>query len=136
MYNTAKVATLDGICCRRGVVKDVFITYLIFIRKGEITMIISEIKIRKTFDEGALRAIVSVTIDDCFAVHEIKVIQGSERLFIAMPARKDDNGVFRDTVHPIYPEARKYFEDTILEAYRNYIELEKVLTNEGDKSAI
>lgn len=99
-------------------------------------MKITEIKIRKTFNEGALRAIVSVTIDDCLAIHEIKVIQGTERLFIAMPARKDDNGVFRDTVHPIYPEARKYLEDTILEAYRNYVDLEKVLTNEGDKSAI
>ena len=96
-------------------------------------MIISEIKIRKTFPDGALRGIVSVTIDDCLAIHDIKVVQGSERLFIAMPSRKDENGIYRDVVHPIYPEARKYFEDTILEEYKNYVELESVLDSEDDK---
>ena len=96
-------------------------------------MNISEIKIRKTFTDGALRGIVSVTIDDCLAIHDIKVVQGSERLFIAMPSRKDENGIYRDVVHPIYPEARKYFEDTILEVYKNYVELESVLDSEDDK---
>ena len=96
-------------------------------------MLITEIKIRKTFPDGALRGIVSVTIDDCLAIHDIKVVQGSERLFIAMPSRKDENGIYRDVVHPIYPEARKYFGDTILEAYKNYVELESVLDSEDDK---
>ena len=96
-------------------------------------MLITEIKIRKTFPDGALRGIVSVTIDDCLAIHDIKVVQGSERLFIAMPSRKDENGIYRDVVHPIYPEARKYFEDTVLESYRNYVELESVLDSEDDK---
>ena len=96
-------------------------------------MLITEIKIRKTFPDGALRGIVSVTIDDCLAIHDIKVVQGSERLFIAMPSRKDENGIYRDVVHPICPEARKYFEDTILEAYKNYVELESVLDSEDDK---
>ena len=59
-------------------------------------MLITEIKIRKTFTDGALRGIVSVTIDDCLAIHDIKVVQGSERLFIAMPSRKDENGIYRD----------------------------------------
>ena len=96
-------------------------------------MLITEIKIRKTFPDGALRGIVSVTIDDCLAIHDIKVVQGSERLFIAMPSRKDENVIYRDVVHPIYPEARKYLEDTILEAYKNYVELESVLDSEDDK---
>lgn len=96
-------------------------------------MKITEIKIRKTFKDGALKAIVSVTIDDCLAIHEIKVIQGSERLFVAMPSRKDENGVFRDIIHPIYPDARKYLEQTILEAYQNFIVLEDVFRNEIGK---
>lgn len=67
-------------------------------------MDISDIKIRKTIAEGRLRAIVSITFDDTLAVHDIKIVQGDERLFVAMPSRKDDNGVFRDIVHPISPE--------------------------------
>ena len=80
-------------------------------------MEITDVKIRKILSEGRLRAVVSVTIDDMFAVHDIKVVQGDERLFVAMPSRKDENGVFRDIVHPISPSARKLFEETILEAY-------------------
>ena len=78
-------------------------------------MDISDIKIRKTIAEGRLRAIVSITFDDTLAVHDIKIVQGDERLFVAMPSRKDDNGVFRDIVHPISPEARKSIESEILE---------------------
>ena len=52
-----------------------------------------------------------------FAVHDIKVVQGDERLFVAMPSRKDENGIFRDIVHPISPSARKLFEESILDAY-------------------
>lgn len=84
-------------------------------------MNISDIKIRKTITEGRLRAIVSITIDDAVAVHDIKVVQGDERLFVAMPSRKDDNGVFRDIVHPISPEARKVIESEILEAYSRHL---------------
>ncbi len=80
-------------------------------------MVITDVKIRKIMTEGRLRAVVSVTIDDMFAVHDIKVVQGDERLFVAMPSRKDENGVFRDVVHPISPSARNLFEETILEAY-------------------
>ena len=80
-------------------------------------MEITDVKIRKIMSEGRLRAVVSVTIDDMLAVHDIKVVQGDERLFVAMPSRKDENGIFRDIVHPISPSARKIFEDNILEAY-------------------
>lgn len=80
-------------------------------------MEITDVKIRKIMSEGRLRAVVSVTIDEMFAVHDIKVVQGDERLFVAMPSRKDENGMFRDIVHPISASARKIFEDAILEAY-------------------
>lgn len=80
-------------------------------------MEITDVKIRKIMSEGRLRAVISVTVDDMLAVHDIKVVQGDERLFVAMPSRKDENGVFRDIVHPISPSARKLFEETILDAY-------------------
>lgn len=82
---------------------------------------ITDVKIRKIMSEGRLRAVVSLTIDDMFAVHDIKVVQGDERLFVAMPSRKDENGVFRDIVHPISPAARKLFEENILEAYERQL---------------
>lgn len=80
-------------------------------------MTITGIKVRKIIPEGKLRGIISVTFDDAFAVHDIKVVQGDERLFVAMPSRKDDNGVFRDIVHPISSESRSEMETEILNAY-------------------
>ena len=80
-------------------------------------MEITDVKIRKIMSDGRLRAVVSVTVDDMLAVHDIKVVQGDERLFVAMPSRKDENGIFRDIVHPISPSSRKVFEERILEAY-------------------
>ena len=64
-----------------------------------------------------MKALVSVTIDDDFAVHDIKVIEGPQRVFVAMPSRKEDGGNFRDVVHPITKEARDYMEKTILDHY-------------------
>ena len=84
-------------------------------------MNISDIKIRKTISEGRLRAIVSITIEDTLAIHDIKIVQGDERLFVAMPSRKDENGVYRDIVHPISPAARQLVEDQILDAYSRYM---------------
>lgn len=80
-------------------------------------MQVTDVKIRRLMSGGRLRAVVSITIDDMIAIHDIKVVQGEERLFVAMPSRKDENGIFRDIVHPISPEARKMFEDSILETY-------------------
>ena len=80
-------------------------------------MEITDVKIRKILSDGRLRAVVSVTIDEMLAIHDIKVVQGDERLFVAMPSRKDENGVFRDIIHPITPSSRKMFEETILDAY-------------------
>lgn len=83
-------------------------------------MDITDIRIRKVLQEGRLRAVISLTIDDLLAVHDIKIVQGDERLFVAMPSRKDESGVFRDIVHPITPEARKQLEGRILDAYSDY----------------
>ncbi len=86
-------------------------------------MNITDIKIRKTFPEGNVKAVVSITLDDFIAIHEIKVVQGNGRIFAAMPNRLDSNDVYRDIVHPISSEARNKLESIILKAYENYIEL-------------
>ena len=91
-------------------------------------MEITDIKIRKVITEGRLRAIVSLTFDNMLAVHDIKIVQGDERLFVAMPSRKDDNGVFRDIIHPISQSAWNLIESEIIDAYEKYLamlELEK-----------
>ncbi|MBE6847740.1 MAG: septation regulator SpoVG [Ruminococcus sp.] len=87
-------------------------------------MEITDLKIRKMMSEGRLRAIVSITLDQMVAIHDIKVVQGEERLFVAMPSRKDESGVFRDVVHPISPEARHFLESRILEAYEKQLALQ------------
>lgn len=84
-------------------------------------MNISDIRIRKIIDEGRLKAVVSMTVDDAIAVHDIKIVQGDERVFVAMPSRKDETGVFRDIIHPISPEARGVIESSIIAAYEDYL---------------
>lgn len=81
-------------------------------------MNITQIKIRKMFSSGKLKAVVSITIDDCFAIHDIKIVEGKTRLFAAMPSRTDANGVFHNIVHPINSELRKELEDKIIDAYK------------------
>ena len=85
-------------------------------------MQITDVKVRKLFDEGPMKAIVSVTFDNQLAVHDIKVIEGPERLFVAMPSRKDESGAFRDIAHPITSAARGLLEHVILDKYREYME--------------
>ena len=85
-------------------------------------MNVTDIRIRRTYTEGRLRALVSITIDGDFAVHDVKVIEGPQRLFVAMPSRKDESGTFRDIVHPITSEARAELEESILEAYHRHLE--------------
>lgn len=94
-------------------------------------MTITDIKIRKLITEGRLRAIISVTFDDTIAIHDIKVIQGPTRLFVAMPSRRDDNGVFRDIAHPITPEARESLEDALLKAYEVQVALHSIEEEEN-----
>lgn len=85
-------------------------------------MNITDIRIRRIYQEGRLRALVSITVDGDLAVHDIKVIEGPDRLFVAMPSRKDDNGIFRDIVHPITTKARSVVENQIITAYEDYLE--------------
>lgn len=82
-------------------------------------MNITDIKIRRLFDNDPLRAIVSVTFDNALAVHDIKVIhtQSSDRYFVVMPSRKGTDGTFHDIVHPINSVSREKLENAVLEAY-------------------
>jgi stage V sporulation protein G len=86
-------------------------------------MNITDVKIRFVNQDKTsnILAVLSVTIDNMFAVHDIKIVRGTERIFVAMPCRKDENGVFHDIVHPINFEARKLVEGIILNAYNEYI---------------
>ncbi len=88
-------------------------------------MTITDIRIRKLMNDGRLRAVISITIDDMIAIHDIKVIEGPNRLFVAMPSRREENGTFRDVVHPISAEAREYLETSILEAYEKEVILQQ-----------
>ncbi len=81
-------------------------------------MEITDVKIRKLFDEGPMRAIASVTLDNQLAVHDIKVISAREKLFIVMPSRKNPDETFRDIVHPINAPFRAALENAVLDAYR------------------
>ena len=80
-------------------------------------MQITELRIRKVEGEGKLRAYVTVTFDDCFVVHNVKIIEGKNGLFIAMPSRKTANGEYKDVAHPISPDIRNSLQDKILEEY-------------------
>ena len=80
-------------------------------------MQITDIKVRKLFDEGPMKAVVSVTFDNSFVVHDIKIIEGNNGRFIAMPSRKVGEGDFRDIAHPIQSETRQHLQDIIFEAY-------------------
>ena len=83
-------------------------------------MKITSVNVRKIEKEGSrMKGIASVLIDDSFAVHDIRIIEGDNGLFIAMPSRKTATGGYRDIAHPINPEVRAMFEDAIFEAYKN-----------------
>jgi stage V sporulation protein G len=81
-------------------------------------MQVTDIRIRRIAKEGKMKAIVSVTLDDAFVVHDIKVIEGEKGLFIAMPSRRASDGEFRDIAHPINTETREHLQELIFEKYR------------------
>ena len=80
-------------------------------------MQITDIKIRKFFDEGPMKAVVSVTFNNCLAVHDVKVIYARDRYFIVMPSRKNPDGTYRDIVHPINSDFRAEIERKVIDAY-------------------
>ncbi len=91
-------------------------------------MQITDIKVRKVSQEGKMKAVVSVTFDDVFVVHDIKVIEGKEKLFAAMPSRKSADGTYRDIVHPITSEMREELQNAILAKYEEFLNSETELT--------
>jgi len=93
-------------------------------------MEISDIKIRKTFEEGPLRAIVSVTLDNELAVHDVKIIYAKEREFLIMPSRKNLDGTYKDIVHPINSSFREKLESAIMDNYHETLEAQKNAVSE------
>ena len=80
-------------------------------------MQITDIRIRKVDKDGKMKAVVSITIDDAFVVHDIKIIEGEKGLFIAMPSRKASDGEYRDIAHPINSGTREKIQKMILDKY-------------------
>ena len=80
-------------------------------------MQITDVRVRKITKEGKMRAVVSITLDDVFVVHDIKVIEGEKGMFIAMPSKKASDGEYRDIAHPINSETRDMIQKTVLDAY-------------------
>lgn len=82
-------------------------------------MEITDIRIRQMTHDEKMKAVVSVTFDNCFVVHDIKIIDGQDRLFIAMPSRKTPDDEYKDIAHPINMEMRTLLQDRILEKYQS-----------------
>ena len=85
-------------------------------------MQITDIKIRKTFEEGPMKAIVSVTFDYQLALHDVKVIYAREKFFIVMPSKKNPDDTYRDIVHPINAQFRTQLEEAVIKAYLDELE--------------
>ncbi len=80
-------------------------------------MEITDIRVRKLSSDGKLRAYVTVTFDNCFVVHNVKIIEGKTGTFIAMPSRKTRTGEYKDVAHPISPDFRAHLQEVILDSY-------------------
>jgi stage V sporulation protein G len=85
-------------------------------------MEITDIRIRRVEADGKLRAYVTVTFDDCFVVHNVKIIEGKSGRFIAMPSRKTKTGEYKDVAHPINSDFRQTLQEKILQAYSQELE--------------
>ena len=94
--------------------------------KGLEHMQITDVRVRKVAKEGKLKAVVSITMDDEFVVHDIKVIEGEKGLFIAMPSKKALDGEYRDIAHPINSDTRERIQSIILEKYEEALKEEPV----------
>ena len=88
-------------------------------------MQITDVRIRKVEKEGKMKAVVSITIDEEFVVHDIKIIEGEKGLFIAMPSRKAADGEYRDIAHPINSNTRDRIQKLILEKYQETMSAEE-----------
>ncbi|TFG84303.1 MAG: septation protein SpoVG [Spirochaetales bacterium] len=88
-------------------------------------MDITDIRIRRVTSEGKLKAYVTVTFDDCFVIHNVKIIEGKTGVFIAMPSRKTKTGEYKDIAHPISPDFRGKLQDAIVAAYEKGDDLDE-----------
>jgi stage V sporulation protein G len=102
--------------------------------EGGTEMEITDIRIRKIDTDGKMKAVVSVTFDNEFVVHDIKIIESQNGMFIAMPSRKTPSGEFRDIAHPIHSEARAKIQSAILEKYQTML-VEEEVANKAAKSS-
>ena len=84
-------------------------------------MEITDVKIRKIFEEGPMKAVVSVTFDNALALHDVKVINARDKFFVVMPSRKNPDGTYRDIVHPINSTMRNMLEEKVIGAYFKYL---------------
>ncbi|MCK9478054.1 MAG: septation regulator SpoVG [Firmicutes bacterium] len=98
-------------------------------------MDITDIRVRKINSEGRMKAVVSVTFDNCFVVHDIKVIEGQEKLFVAMPSRKTPDGEFKDIAHPINSEMREVLQSAIISKYEEVKDFEDSKETEADTAS-
>ena len=98
-------------------------------------MQITDIKVRKLFDEGPMKAIVSVTFDGQLAVHDIKVINARDKYFIVMPSRKNPDETYRDIVHPINAQFRSQLESAVIAAYEAELEAQANAVETGETVA-
>lgn len=89
-------------------------------------MKITDVRVRRIAQSGKMKAVVSITLDNEFVVHDIKVIEGEKGLFVAMPSKKAADGEYRDIAHPINAEMRKMVEDNILRKYWECLEEENM----------
>lgn len=88
-------------------------------------MKITDVRVRKVDTDSKMRAVASITIDDVFVVHDIKIIEGEKGLFIAMPSKKSADGEFRDIAHPINSSTREKIQSIILERYQQSLDEEQ-----------
>ena len=85
-------------------------------------MKITDVRVKVVNSESRLRGVATITFDDSFVVHDIRIIEGENGLFVAMPSKKTPNGTFRDIAHPIHGEMRKMIEDAIVSAYQELLD--------------
>lgn len=90
-------------------------------------MKVTDVRIRRLSRDGKMRAIVSVTLNEQFVVHDVRVIEGNTGLFVAMPSKRTPSGEFKDIAHPISAEARQEIQQAVLEAYHREIEKESAV---------
>lgn len=88
-------------------------------------MKITDVRVKVVHSESRLRGVATITFDDSFVVHDIRIIEGENGLFVAMPSKKTPNGTFRDIAHPIHGEMRKMIEEAIIGSYEELLQTDE-----------